>query len=606
MQPSTLKVPSPSFDAGPVVEGGQLGVRYRPVRTCGLFGVLLAACAPATHQPGAQVELGGCAQESCNGRDDDCDGAVDEGIERCAEMLDRDQDGLSDAWEQEGIDLDGDGRIDLDLPAMGADPLRKDVFVEVDWMEIAAAGGHSDRFDDEAFRRVQRVFLEAPVDNPDGSRGIALHVDAGPESLMDPRTGASWGELSRAGPVPHEEDLTLERHGVLRAQHMGEGRLRVFRYVIAAHSFERLPRPPPCDGETVRINGFASGDRVVLTLAVEEGLFVTLGGFLPGVRDVGQQAGLFMHELGHTLGLDHGGADGINRKPNYLSVMNYAFTYRGVPTSGGYGGLDYGRYGPHTLDEGALRELDGLAALGAEGGTIHHCGDVGTVCADDEAALAARIREVENLSAPIDWNCDGALADVPASAEVNLEPPRTALTVRNDWKHLDLTAGRTIGAAPGLTPVEPAPTCGADTLPPRAERPPPHRVTAFARPTRQLQPEAREVELVFAVYNSGARADRYALQLQAPGLRTLRGPPSSVELEPGAWRELRVRLELLGPLGDRTVVLTVRSHRATGMVARVAQRLLAAPPAESGVLIEHQPLAPHAPGGYPRRVDGRP
>ena len=27
-----------------------------------------------------------------------------------------------------------------------------------------------------------------------------------------------------------------------------------------------------------------------------------------------------MHELGHTLGLAHGGADDVNRKPNYLGV----------------------------------------------------------------------------------------------------------------------------------------------------------------------------------------------------------------------------------------------------------------------------------------------
>ena len=38
-----------------------------------------------------------------------------------------------------------------------------------------------------------------------------------------------------------------------------------------------------------------------------------------------------MHELGHTLGLHHGGGDDINNKPNYYSVMNYAWQ---VPHSG--------------------------------------------------------------------------------------------------------------------------------------------------------------------------------------------------------------------------------------------------------------------------------
>ena len=75
---------------------------------------------------------------------------------------------------------------------------------------------------------------------------------------------------------------------------------------------------------------------------------------IPGTPD--QQAGTFMHELGHTLGLQHGGdqvdlgPDGIpnsgdenvyryNYKPNYHSVMNYTGRFRRQTTSGW--GLDY-------------------------------------------------------------------------------------------------------------------------------------------------------------------------------------------------------------------------------------------------------------------------
>src|SRR5205823_6753560 len=66
---------------------------------------------------------------------------------------------------------------------------------------------------------------------------------------------------------------------------------------------------------------------------------VTLGRWIaPAPED---QAGAFMHELGHNLGLHHGGGDDINYKPNYHSVMNYTW----ATSEFGYGPweLDYSR-----------------------------------------------------------------------------------------------------------------------------------------------------------------------------------------------------------------------------------------------------------------------
>ena len=52
---------------------------------------------------------------------------------------DFDGDALWDAWELTG-DTNDDGVQDIDLPAMGANPLVKDLFVESDWMDCAVAG----------------------------------------------------------------------------------------------------------------------------------------------------------------------------------------------------------------------------------------------------------------------------------------------------------------------------------------------------------------------------------------------------------------------------------------------------------------------------------
>ena len=64
-----------------------------------------------------------------------------------AAHLDTDGDGLLDHWERlgGGIDIDQDGTIDLDLKSMGADPLHKDIFLEIDW--LADQANHRQSFD---------------------------------------------------------------------------------------------------------------------------------------------------------------------------------------------------------------------------------------------------------------------------------------------------------------------------------------------------------------------------------------------------------------------------------------------------------------------------
>jgi hypothetical protein len=89
---------------------------------------------------------------------------------------------------------------------------------------------------------------------------------------------------------------------------------------------------------------------------------VSLGKFLPTQNgNTNQQTGTFVHELGHTLGLDHGGGDGVNFKPNYFSIMSYTFQTVGIMNNAGIIQFDYSREALPRLDESDLAETRGIS-----------------------------------------------------------------------------------------------------------------------------------------------------------------------------------------------------------------------------------------------------
>jgi hypothetical protein len=259
---------------------------------------------------------------------------------------DSDADGLPDVWELEGVALDGGaGTQWIDLPAMGADPNQPDLFVQIDWMADAT---HDQRPRPEAIRRVIDAFARAPVTSPTGSVGIALHVDAGPESPLDAR-GARWGGLSRARPIPWQDNLGSAATGTydwsafealkrMSGGFVESGRAAVFHYAMFAYYHDR--DSPGGGGASGIARGIGGTD-----------LLITLGNFTDGVGNVQEQAGTFMHELGHNLGLRHGGCDDQNLKPGYASVMNYVFQMEGLVRGGVHGIVDYARGAPPVLDE---------------------------------------------------------------------------------------------------------------------------------------------------------------------------------------------------------------------------------------------------------------
>jgi len=142
-----------------------------------------------------------------------------------------------------------------------------------------------------------------------------------------------------------------------------------------------------------------------------------------------QQAGTFMHELGHALGLKHGGGDDINFKPNYHSVMNFTWQMPMVGFDDNWT-PDFSRLEQPDLDETSLDEAAGI------GGLSKFNVPVGPALPDGAQVVPEK--------GPVDWNRDGDLTDTSVAADANwilptLDPsPGELLRGYADWANLHL------------------------------------------------------------------------------------------------------------------------------------------------------------------------
>lgn len=352
-----------------------------------------------------------------------------------AAPADTDGDGLRDDWEDNGLDSDSDGDIDVDLPKMGADSQHKDIFVEMDSMR-------KHKLSDAALGTIVTSFANSPVTNPDGTTGIRLHIDNGPNSTMNPVNGDTWGKLSRAKTIRHQNVLGTNDAGgdydwtafdTIKSANFVDARLPIFHYGLSVHFFGNAT-----DQFSGVARGIPSSDFIVaLGRNNAAGVDVTLGNNF--------QSGTFMHELGHTLGLFHGGNENVNYKPNYLSVMNYIFQFPGLSRSDTAAtSYDYSRHGSTSaagtvadLDESSLSEDSGLTASGdaANFKTAHFCnGDV----------PGSRPQPLFDMNGPVDWDCDGA-ASGTVSTSINQGSDKTTLTPFDDWPNIRYAGGAISG-----------------------------------------------------------------------------------------------------------------------------------------------------------------
>ncbi|HWO27007.1 MAG TPA: M12 family metallo-peptidase [Kofleriaceae bacterium] len=342
----------------------------------------------------------------------------DDLVLKSADGRDLDGDRLSDADEQQwqtdpgNPDTDGDGLLDgwevygvngIDLRQLGASPRRRDVFVEMDYMTRADASNGLASGDD-VIKRIVRVFAEAPIQNPDGSSGITLHLERGEE-------------------VPYDANLSpLDREFYALKQRYFDSSTRgpVYHYMIWANAYN---------------NGSSSGYSMSTP---GSDFIVTLGrwnGNRGGTDD--EKVGTFVHELGHNLGLRHGSTDDTSYKPNHLSIMNYSFQTSGVSIND-VRSFGYQPFAMKALDETALSEQDGLQPKSP---TLDRYETMWRV-------LSGATRKGP-AGGPLDWTGNKKLDDQKVAVDLNDDRVKNVLGATVDeWSALKYRAG-TIGSTQG-------------------------------------------------------------------------------------------------------------------------------------------------------------
>jgi hypothetical protein len=321
---------------------------------------------------------------------------------------DTDFDGISDGYEVYGAVL-GDGSNApvpgagkngnlLKFPMYGANPLIKDMFVELDWAPacpgsntICPAGSFTANKDDLKYTAAEITRAWNGISNAT----IKTHFDAGipttPGDVFDVRFG-NWGGANRLA----DGDVTFTTQNVAGV---------TITTSVAIPS--TLTGPVACDrGGTPGREGLFHH-----FISISSRPRAPYGACGTALND----GGTLTHELGHNFNLRHGGpanaADPeVNCKVNYGSVMSYPNQFlrsNGVATFAT--GYSTGTFLNQVANGLAMNEANGLNTV------------VPSIL-DAFTAGGSFDRGFQNLASfpmGIDWNMDGQIDTTPVRAPTN-------------------------------------------------------------------------------------------------------------------------------------------------------------------------------------------
>lgn len=273
-------------------------------------------------------------------------------------------------------------------------------------MKKSATENQSHKPSNAVLRAVKSAFANAPLRNPNGTKGIKVH-------FID------------KGAVPHTDNLDpiWTKFDALMDPLVSPGERKICHRMLNAHGILG-------DSTSGISRGIGASDFIE-----------SLGEWNSNPGTMKERAGTIMHELGHNLGLRHGNVDDENHKPNHLSVMSYHWQFA-WPRKNGNPKLDYERFKLKNLNEANLNEANGLSLFGGNDGPI--------------AKYAVRWffngrgkQKGTKAHKRIDWNVSGDPADNHVTADINGSGGMSVLeTGRSEWKSLIFDGGNIGAGAP--------------------------------------------------------------------------------------------------------------------------------------------------------------
>ncbi len=357
---------------------------------------------------------------------------------------DADADGIPDASEMPGGSFAG-----LDLYAMGARTGQKDIFIEVDHMQSTDPGVIPR---EDSLRKVVESFA---------ANGIRVHFDAG--RIFSSEFSAARFNLGQSNHVvPYEKCVAFTQFNPCpfnsttrrtiydwKEESMELRRQSIFHYLLFANSLNN-------DGSAGGPTGVAEliGNDLIVSMG---GVFLTAMDSLRENLLTNMQAATVMHELGHNLGLRHGGDEHTNFKPNYWSVMNYMYQLSGLdpdPTAiTAYQRWSHARGDRQT----PLCNLVGSPCGDPSQFIIDYSNGSGKPLNETQLIEADNVGRGANAGAYADWNGNFGEDKGTQAMDLNGDGRRSLLTDANDWRNLVFPFYRREGGSFGLSRVAETP-----------------------------------------------------------------------------------------------------------------------------------------------------